>query len=324
MNRKTLPRIDLHCHLDGSLPLLTMQRLLGRQIERSEVQASTDTQSLTEYLQKFEIPVQCLQTYENLKAAAFDFMEALQQDKIAYVEVRFAPLLSVHADLDCRRVIEAVLEGLRCGSERYGIDFAVIVIAMRHHGIAENLQMLKVAREFLGYGVGAADLAGDETKYPMHAFEEVFAQVRRWEMPFTIHAGETGNAENIRRAIACGAARIGHGIAMRGHEEIKALCRQQGIALEMCPVSNWQTKAVSRLQDYPLREFLEDGLMVTINTDNRTVSGTTIGTEMQFCTEQFGVTDAEILRMQRYAASAAFTTDAIKHKLCSLWEGNAL
>ena len=141
--------------------------------------------------------------------------------------------------------------------------------------------MIRTAREYLGNGVCAADLAGAEAIYPMSEFMELFGQAKKLGMPFTIHAGECGNVQNILDSVEAGALRIGHGIAMRGNSEVQKMIREKGIGVEMCPISNLQTKAVESESQYPLREFLDNGIKVTINTDNRTVSNTTM-TKLQF------------------------------------------
>ena len=166
--------------------------------------------------------------------------------------------------------------------------------------------MIKTAREYLGYGVCAADLAGAEAAYPMAQFMELFQNTRKLEMPFTLHAGECGSVQNIVDAVKAGAGRIGHGIAMRGNSEVQKMIREKGIGVEMCPISNLQTKAVESESQYPLREFLDNGIKVTINTDNRTVSNTTMTKELQFIQEHYRITDEEIRLMMRNAVDTAF------------------
>ena len=135
------------------------------------------------------------------------------------------------------------------------------------------------------------------------------------EIPFTIHAGECGSAENVRTCVLMGARRIGHGIAMAGVKEIEELCRERGIAIEMCPTSNFQTKAVEKKSDYPIRRFLDQGLAVTVNTDNRTVSGTSMTEELFLLHSQFGVTKEETLQMTENAVRASFAEEEVKHRL---------
>lgn len=310
-------RIDLHCHLDGSLSQGCIEELLGRKVRKEELQVAPDCRDLAEYLEKFDLPLQCLQTPGGLKRAGYDFMRNAEEDHLQYVEVRFAPLLSCNNGMRTEEVIESVLDGMELGRKEFGIAYGVIVCAMRHHSEEKNLEMIKTAREFLGSGVCAADLAGNEAAFPMNGFCSLFREVKKMGMPFTIHAGECGSVENILNAIECGAQRIGHGIAMRGHKDVMEICRNRRIGIEMCPISNLQTKAVKSMAEYPIREFLDQGLCVTINTDNRTVSGTSLEKEIAFVRANYGITEDEIVRMMHNAVDAAFASDQVKERIIS-------
>lgn len=312
-----IPRIDLHCHLDGSLTRTCIEELLGRNVTREELQVSPDCKNLAEYLEKFVLPLACLQDEKGLKRAGYDFMESAARDQLSYVEVRFAPLLSTQEGLTSGKIIEAVLEGLEKGKKAFGIEYGVIVCAMRHQSEEDNLKMLKAAREYLREGVCAADLAGNEAAFPMNGFMNLFKEVKKMDMPFTIHAGECQSAENIQDAVKCGASRIGHGIAMQGHPDMMKLCKEKHIGIEMCPISNLQTRAVKSIAEYPMREFLDHDLLVTVNTDNRTVSNTTIEKEIAFIQENYKIRDEEIIHMMRNAVEISFASDDVKHQLLS-------
>ena len=311
----SIPKVELHCHLDGSLPVQIVSELLGREVKQSEMQVSEDCRNLAEYLEKFDLPLQCLQTEEGLRKASKSFLMDLQKDNVQYVEVRFAPLLSVNEHLNCRQVIQSVIEGLEEAKKECNIFYNVIACAMRHHSNEENLEMMKAAREFWGKGLCAVDLAGNEAAFPMENFAELFAEAKKLGLPFTIHAGECGRVENVIASVNCGAARIGHGIALRGHKEGIALCKEKKIGIEMCPISNLQTKAVQHPSEYPIREFLDAGLLVTINTDNRTVSNSSLEKEMRFIQEQYGITDEELIKMTGNAIDVAFAEDSVKAEL---------
>lgn len=312
---QSAPKVELHCHLDGSLSRAFVESRLGRKVSVRELQVEPDCRSLPQYLEKFDLPLACLQDEEGLQGAGYDFIRSVSGEHVRYAEVRFAPSLSAHGDLTCGRVIRAVLEGLERGRQDFGTEYNVIVCAMRGQAFEQNLSMLRAAREFLGQGVCAADLAGNEAAWPMSEYRELFAEARKMGMPFTIHAGECGSAANIRDALDAGAARIGHGIAMRGQDALKALCRERGTGIEMCPVSNLQTRAVERPEDYPLREFLDAGLKVTVNTDNRTVSGSTLSGELAFVQEMYGIREEEIFLLLKNAVDVSFADDSVKQKL---------
>ncbi|MEE1031112.1 MAG: adenosine deaminase [Ruminococcus sp.] len=310
-----MPRIELHCHLDGSLTQSYIENMLGRSVTQQELQVDPDCRNLAEYLGKFDLPLLCLQDEKGLYQAGYDFIRHMAAEQMDYVEVRFAPLLSCEKGLSCHQVIESLLSGLERGRKETGVEYGVIVCAMRHHSVEENWRMLKIAREYWGKGVCAADLAGNEAAFPMSQFTELFCRVKDMGMPFTIHAGECGDAENIRQAVLSGASRIGHGIAMRGHADIQQLCKERSIGIEMCPISNLQTKAVESPAQYPMREFLDNGLLVTLNTDNRTVSGTSLDKEIMFVKETYGICEGEIVGMMRNAVEVSFADADVKKKL---------
>ena len=310
-----LPKVELHCHLDGSLSREFIERRLNRKVSQSELSVSDDCRSLNEYLEKFDLPGKCIMDEEGLSEAGYDVLKSMKQENVCYAEIRFAPLLSETEDMNCAKVIEALLAGLEKGKKDFGIEYGVITCAMRHHSEEENRRMIRTAREYLGYGVCAADLAGAEALYPMSEFMELFQETKKLGMPFTLHAGECGSVQNILDSVEAGAGRIGHGIAMRGHREVQKELQRKGIGIEMCPVSNLQTKAVESTKDYPMREFLDNGLKVTVNTDNRTVSNTTLTKELAFIQKTYGITDEEIRLMMKNAVDVAFADDAMKERI---------
>lgn len=312
---KILPKIELHCHLDGSLSREFIQKRLGRTVTQEELSVSDDCTSLAEYLEKFALPGQCLMDEEGLEGAGYDVLRSMSRENVRYAEIRFAPLLSETPEMNCAKVIEALLHGMERGRADFGIEFGVITCAMRHHSEEENARMIKTARNYLGAGVCAADLAGAEAAYPMSEFMNLFEKTRKLDMPFTIHAGECGSVENILNSVEVGAKRIGHGIAMRGQKDVQRQLQEKGIGIEMCPISNLQTKAVQNPSEYPIREFLDAGLAVTVNTDNRTVSNTTLTKELEFIQKTYGVQDEEILLLMRNAADAAFAGEERKEKI---------
>lgn len=312
---KNLPKVELHCHLDGSLSREFIQTRLGREVLQEELSVSENCSSLAEYLEKFALPGQCIMDAKGLAAAGYDVLRSMSQENVCYAEIRFAPLLSETAGMNCRDVIEALLKGLEQGRKDFGVEFGVITCAMRHHSQEDNSRMLKTAREYLGYGVCAADLAGAEAAYPMSQFMELFANARRMELPFTIHAGECGSVQNIMDAVKAGAGRIGHGIAMRGHFNLQKELAKSGIGIEMCPISNLQTKAVQSTAQYPIQEFLNAGLKVSVNTDNRTVSNTTLTKELLFIQNTYKITDEEISVLMKNAVDTAFAREEIKDRI---------
>ncbi len=312
---KKLPKLELHCHLDGSLSREFIGNRLGRLVEEKELRVSEDCGSLSEYLEKFVLPIACLQDEAGLTEAGIDILKTMGSENVRYAEIRFDPLACGSKGMDTKHAIEALLKGLDAGGQKFGVAYHVIVCAMRHYSEEKNMEMIRTAREFLGAGVCAADLAGAEEVYPMSGFMSLFEQVRKLGMPYTIHAGECGSAENIIGAVKAKAGRIGHGIAMGGRADVQKIVKEAGVGIEMCPISNLQTKAVKRPEDYPLWEFLDRGLLVTVNTDNRTVSGTSLTEELAFIQKMYGVSDEEIMLCMKNAVEVSFAGEEIREKL---------
>lgn len=316
-----LPKIELHCHLDGSMNVLLLKEMLKEQgiLKTDEeilslVQVEDSNPSLTEYLTKFDLPLQCLVTKEAFRKAVYGLLMDAKEENVIYMEIRFAPLLSCHENLSCAEIIEDAIEGIR-DAEKEGILGSLIICAMRHHSVEQNLKLLEETLPYLGKGVCAMDLAGDESNHPTAEQMEVFEAARKAGMPITLHAGECGNPENIRISKNLGARRIGHGIALTKDKELLEEIKADRIGIEMCPTSNRQTKAVESFAEYPMREYLDQGLLVSLNTDNRTVSGTTITQEMELAQRELGITTEELYRMQRNAAETAFTDEETKKEL---------
>lgn len=325
MNISAMPKVELHCHLDGSMGIETARALLaeaGREYGSDELEnlmrVPEDCTSLAEYLERFAIPVSCIQTLHGLENAAYDLGIRARQDNVRHLEVRFAPTLSYSGEHSYEEIILSVEKGLARARSETGLSTGIIVCAMRHMTPEQNMGMFRAARELYGCGVVAYDLAGDEAAYPNTDFRELFALARKLEVPFTIHSGETGRADNILSAIEFGASRIGHGIAMSGNKELMKLCSSRRIGIEMCPTSNLQTHAIDSLEHYPLCEFLKNGVAATINTDNMTASNTTLSRELELVRRQFELDDDVMHLLYRNAVEVAFTDDNTKDRLLKL------
>lgn len=311
-------KIDLHLHLDGSLPAETILGLARKDhIElaadteeglRPYLTARVDCEDLNEYLRCFDIPLMVLQTAENLRIASCELGRDLEEKGLSYAEVRFAPQLHVLRGLTQEEAVQAVLDGFgQVMEERRGrIRLKAILCCMRGKNCTANMETVLTAARFLGKGVVAADLAGAEGLYPTRDFGEEFALARRLGVPFTIHAGEADGPESIWKALEFGAVRIGHGVRAVEDEALMRELAQRGIPLEMCPTSNLQTRAVKSLTDYPLRNFLDRGIRVTVNSDNMTVSDTWAGKEFALLSREYGLTEEEAVKLLKNAKEAAF------------------
>lgn len=317
-----IPKIDLHCHLDGSMSPELVQRLMAGRGEKYTIEelkqcleAPMDCPSLAEYLKRFDLPLRCLQTSQELFAAAYELAKNAAKEHVKYIEVRFAPSFSTQEGLKVREIIESVEEGLKSAGKETGIRTGILVCGMRNLSMETNLSMLKEARELFGAGVVGCDLAGDEKAYPTSEYREFFEEAKRLNMPFTIHSGECGSIENVKEAIQLGAKRLGHGIAMAKDMESIRWCSKHRIGVELCPTSNLQTKAVQSMQEYPFRTFFDNGVPVSVNTDNRTVSAASSTGELRLLSNTYGLTAEDMKRIYQDSVEMSFADEENKHAL---------
>lgn len=310
-----MPKIDLHCHLDGSLNKSFVEMCLNRKVSQEELTAPDNCSSLAEYLTRFDIPVSCLKTKENLKQAVINLIKDAKEDNITYLEIRFAPTLSLNENLGYKDIYEAVIEGKNEGFKQYGVYSNIIICAMRHHSEKQNLDMLVSGREYLGSGICAVDLAGDEAMFSNEHFHYLFEKANKLQMPFTIHSGECKNVSNIKIAVEAGAKRIGHGICLQNDKALMKVCKEKKIGFELCPTSNYQTKALMPDEVYPLRVFIDFGIKATVNTDNRTVSNTTMTKEYELITNKLNIAKEELMLLYKNSIEISFADDNIKNHL---------
>ena len=317
--------IDLHLHLDGSLSPELVRKLAHLQkitLPAEDPKAledflsvPQDCDSLNQYLRCFDLPVAVLQSAEALTMAVQDLAFRLERQGLLYAEMRFAPSQHTKQGLTQAQAVEAAVAGLpKNGKVGDTFSAQLILCCMRGGEEAANRETVDVAARYLGQGVCAVDLAGAEALYPTENYGDLFAYARSLGVPFTLHAGEAAGPESIWKAVELGARRIGHGVRAKEDPQLVARLAEKQIPLELCPTSNLQTKAVADLEDFPIRDYLEQGLIVTVNTDNMTVSHTTIWQEFQLLRSQ-GLTDSEYRAVLRNSAAAAFLSQQDKGKL---------
>lgn len=322
---RDMPKIELHVHLDGSLRAKTVLELA---VERKLALPSYDLSELTnclkapdncanleDYLQRFKLPLDILQDEESLERCAYELGEDLVREKVIYAEIRYAPLLHTKRNLKPTKVVEAVLRGLEQVREKFGLHFGVLLCCMRNEDAAVNKDVVRLAGDFYGGGVVGLDLAGDEFHFPALQQKEVFSFAKGAALPYTIHAGEAAGAESIWAAVKLGASRIGHGVRAYEDSELIKFLKEEAIALEICPTSNLQTKVVTKLEEHPLDRYYRAGLRVTVNTDNRTVSGTDLSKEYALLQEAFHWEKKDFAAVNQNALAASFADSKTKARL---------
>ena len=329
MNFKKLPKIELHCHLDGSVrpeTIIELAKIEGIKLPSYDIEtiknimiAPMECTSLNEYLEKFEIPVAIMQSKENLKRITYELMEDSAKENIKYIEIRFAPLLHTNKGLSSEEIIQSVLEGIKEGEKNYDIKGNLILSFLRHMPAETIYEVIEAGKKYLGDGVVAIDLCASEDKGFCEKFIQPFLLGKEYGYKVTIHAGETGIGENVLDAVQMlGAERIGHGIHIKNCKEAYDIVKEKNIVLEMCPTSNVQTKAVDSFEIHPILDFHKDGIKVTINTDNRTVSNTTLTKECHVIKDNFNI-DLDIYKNIYFnSVNAAFIDCQTKENLKNL------
>lgn len=321
MNKELLqqvPKVELHCHLDGSISMACLEKMAqkdGYPIENlAKVRAPKKCQNLQAYLDSFDAVLPLLQSEENLTMAAYDLVEQVSLENIRYLEIRFAPLLHTHQGLSVSQIIDAVCLGIEQGMQDYDVEVNLIISAMRHHSNERNLDLVERVSMMQQARVVGFDYAGDE-RDDLGERGKVVSLARKNQFQITLHAGECGCAHHVAEAIYLGATRIGHGVAIKDDPKALELCVQNGTLLEICPTSNLQTNAVDKIENYPYPLFVEKKVKFCVNTDNRTVSNTSLTNEYALLQKHFDF-DLSMMKKSNIAAiQASFATPITKEKI---------
>lgn len=307
------PKVLLHEHLDGGLRPSTVLELAAgiRYGELPEddperlagwFAAGAARGSLPQYLEGFRHTIALMQSAENLERVAYEFVADMAADNVVYAEVRFAPHFHTQGGLGLDAVMAAVLKGLQRGKEDFGVDVGLIVCAMRNLSAMLSMQMAELAVAWRGHGCVGFDLAGEEAGHPAKHHIDAFQLVKRMNFSITVHAGESFGPESIWQALQyCGAHRIGHGTRLIEDMVIydnkvislgplAQYVLDHRIPIEICLSSNIHTGAAPALEQHPFPHYMRQGYRVTLNTDNRLMSRTTMTDEYMLAVDAFGCT----------------------------------
>ncbi len=312
-----LPKTDLHCHLDGSLRIGTILELaeqdkvdlpagdpegLSRAIHMGQV-----CESLEDYLSAFDITLSVLQTEAGLFQAAHELALDAAAENVRYLEVRYSPALHVQRGLKLTAVIEAVLEGLREAKRETRIKAGVIICGIRNQDPQTSLRLAELAVAYKNKGVKGFDLAGAEYNFPAKDHKAAFQLILNNNVNCTCHAGEAYGPESIAQALHYnGAHRIGHGTRLREDGDLLNYVNDHRIPLEVCLSSNVQTRAVRDIASHPLKFYFDYGLRVTVNTDNRLITDTTVTKELWLAHRHLGLSLEDICTVLVSGFKSAF------------------
>src|SRR5918911_2096559 len=286
---RSLPKAELHCHLDGSVrpeTLIELAQEYGKPMPAWDVDALydfmvvRDARNLEDYLARFSITLSVMQRAQALERIAYELMEDAARDGVRYIEMRYAPVLNVAEGLSLGETVEAARRGIERGEREYGIRGRIIVCALRHLSPDLSMELARLAVAYRSHGVVGFDLAGAEAGNPARAHAASFDYARRHGLAVTVHAGEGDGADSIRQAVHdCGAHRIGHATRLVEDPSLMQYVNDRRIALEICLTSNVQTPVAPTYESHPLRLYYDRGLNVVLSTDNRLMSGTTLTNE---------------------------------------------
>lgn len=313
---RRIPKAELHCHLDGSVRPSTLLELgLEYGVPMPEASADAlahhmyvrDARHLEDYLTRFDVTLGVMQSARALERISFELGEDAAADGVRYIEVRYAPVLNQQWGLSLDEAVEASLRGLARAQAAHGIVGRIIICGLRHLSPDISLELARLAVAFQGKGVVGFDLAGGEAGHPASAHRAAFLHAREHGMFCTCHAGEGAGPESVADAVhACGAQRIGHGTRLIEDPRLTDELAKNGIVIEACLTSNVQTHAVKDYASHPLRAYFERGLCVTLNTDNRLMSGTTLTAEYAHAAKDLHFSVDELCTLARNGFESAF------------------
>ena len=298
------PKIDLHLHLDGSmLPESAWEMAKERNVKmpadnledfKKFIVVTADCRSVNEYLEKFELPLQIMQDKEAIIRTARELVLLLASQGLVYAEIRFAPQLHTRKGL-------TQADSMSIGKADVNKE--------------ENLETVRVSREYLGKGVVAADLAGAEGIVPLSDFHYIFDLAREIGMPFTCHAGDSDGPQTAWDALEFGTKRIGHGHRVYDDKELMKKVIEDNVTLEICPTSNIQCQSQPSYAEHPAKKMFDAGVRVTINTDNMILSDIDLDKEYDHCLNDMGFEYNDLIKMNIYSAEAAFMPEEKKQAI---------
>ncbi len=322
------PKTELHCHLDGSLRLTTMLELAhaqgkigllpsdSREGLANELRKIDDSPTLESYLAWFDYSIPLMQSEAALQRVAYELVADAAKENLRYFEVRFSPILHTAEGLTLEQATEAALDGLQAAGRDFGMHTAAIICALRDRHQDASHRLAELAAAYQGKGVVALDLAGGEAGNPVVDHVDAFNYARRHLLHITIHAGENWGPESIRQALYYGGAqRIGHGVSLQHDPALLAYVRDNQIPLEVCPTSNVQTHVVPSYEGHPVYDYLAAGIPITVHTDSRLFSHTTVTDELWLLYENGPVTPEQLRQITLNGFRAAFAPWDLKQDL---------
>ena len=316
---KNLPKIELHLHLDCSLSYDVVKKIdptVDLNQYKSSFQAGQGCSSLKDYIKCADNAIELMQTKENLEFIVEDLFKQLHEDNVIYVEIRFAPLLHCEGELNAEKVVETICNSASIQAKKYNIDYGLILCTLRHYSEEESLKTVKLVDQFSKNGVVGFDIAADEAGYPIDNHIKAFAYAKNNNLNITAHAGEAKGSESIWETInKLYAKRIGHGVRCLEDKKLVKFLSDNNYHLEICLTSNIMTNTFNSFVDHPINEIYDSSISLSINTDGRTISNTSLSKEYAIAHNELNWSVEKIIQSNLYAVEHSFTSNEIKEKL---------
>lgn len=319
MNYQSLPKVELHLHLDCSLSYKVVQQIdpaTTLDEYKEAFIAPPKCTDLNDYLLRAIKGYQLMQTKEQLRLVTFDLMEQLKTDNVIYAEIRFAPLLHITKGLTPYEVVQTVNDALTIGINNTGVEARLILCTLRHYFEEQSMETAQLVEKFKGSKVVGFDIAGDESGYPIDAHVTAFMYAKEKNIHVTSHAGEACGAESVWETLHhFHPSRIGHGIRSVEDDKLLDHLKKEDIHLEVCPTSNIQTNVVNTINDHPADKIYRHGVSMSINTDARTVSPITLSSEYSLLEKTFNWNKEHFLKCNLEAIAHSFCEESLKQEL---------
>jgi len=324
---KNFPKVELHRHLEGSVTpeiLLDIAGKYGVSLPthdlgelREAIHINGNSCSLKEFLDRFFLLGLAFPTLEAVEEVAWRVCRQCWQEGIRLVELRFSPVfMTLEQYHSWPELLEAIIAGVSRARADFDLEVGLIIGVSRSNSIDKAREVIELAGQYSGKGLVGLDLFGDEAPYPPEIFAEVFLEARRNNLNITIHAGEGGGETNIRTAVEkLGASRIGHGVRVINDPELLIWLKERDISLEICVTSNVHTCTVAGLEEHPVREIYDSGLIISINTDDPAISDITLIDEYSLVAEVFHFTPSEMKSLVLGTIRQSFLPREIKARV---------
>ncbi|MCH1558228.1 MAG: adenosine deaminase [Flavobacteriaceae bacterium] len=322
---KDLPKVELHVHLDCCLSFKGLSRIdptISESFYKKKF-IGTSCSCLKDYIRCADTALEYMQTKEQLEIVIEDLFDQLVNDNVIYAEIRFAPLLHQKKGLSSKNVVEIVSNKTKIESEKSGIEVGLILCTLRHFSVDQSLQTVKLVKDFSNKNVVGFDIAADEAGFPIDNHIKSFQFARDNNIFCTAHAGEALGADSVTNTLKyLKPNRIGHGVRCIEDNSLIEKIKKENIHLEICVTSNIVTKVFNNLKDHPVNFLLNKGISLSINTDGRTISDTTLNKEYVLLNKEFNWLKNKFLEVNVNAMKASFSSNEVKNKIISILNQN--